>query len=330
MAKKTFVLHDESVNTRGFRMLTAGADLREFIKNPVGLLNHKDWDMPIIRWEDIRVEGAKILADAVFDEADPKAVEVMGKVDRDFIRMASIGAWPPEEVSYDEALMLPGQILPTVTKWTVREASIVTIGSNHNAMVFYDRATGEQIDLSDPTELIKLMDNKKSVNPKNKKMDELNQILNLADTATDAERTAAIRAIIGNVSRLTTENVTLAGRIDELSANAKAKQKADAIVLIDAAVLDGRLNAIGKDNYVKLFDLDFESAKATLEAIPARGSVIKQIEAGKETPGVELADFANQTWDQIDKAGKLLQLKDKAPDLYAQKFETRFGIKPKQ
>jgi hypothetical protein len=329
MAKKTFVLHDESVNTRGFRMLTAGADLREFIKNPVGLLNHKDWDMPIIRWENIRVAGATILADAVFDEGDPKAIEVMGKVDRDFIRMASIGSWPPEEISYDEALMLPGQLLPTITKWTVREASIVTIGSNHNAMVFYDRATGDQIDLSDPNELIKLMDNK-SVKRKNRKMDELNQILKLADTATDADRTAAIGAIIANVSRLTTDNVALASRIDELNNSAKAKQKADAIVLIDAAVLDGRLNAIGKDNYVKLFDLDFDSAKATLEAIPARGSVSKQIEAGKETASVELADFANQTWDQIDKAGKLLQLKDKAPDLYAQKFETRFGIKPKQ
>mgnify|MGYP003375424942 FL=1 len=40
---KTFVLHDESVNTYGFRMLTSGAVLDEFIKNPVMLLNHNDW-----------------------------------------------------------------------------------------------------------------------------------------------------------------------------------------------------------------------------------------------------------------------------------------------
>ena len=32
---KTFVLHDESVNTYGFRMLTSGANLDEFRKNPV-------------------------------------------------------------------------------------------------------------------------------------------------------------------------------------------------------------------------------------------------------------------------------------------------------
>lgn len=147
--KKSFILHDESVNTKGFRMLTSGANLEEFKKNPVGLLNHNDWDMPIVRWENIRIEGKQILADPVFDEKDPKAMEVKGKVDRGFIRMASIGAWAPEETTDNPALMLPGQTLPTVTKWTAREASIVTIGSNHNAIAFYDRYSGKQIQLSD-------------------------------------------------------------------------------------------------------------------------------------------------------------------------------------
>ena len=42
MKRFTFVLHDETVNTYGFRMLTSGANLEEFRKNPVILLNHKD------------------------------------------------------------------------------------------------------------------------------------------------------------------------------------------------------------------------------------------------------------------------------------------------
>ena len=55
MPKKTFILHDETVNTQGFRMLTSGADLSVFKNNPVMLLNHDDWDLPIGRWENIRV-----------------------------------------------------------------------------------------------------------------------------------------------------------------------------------------------------------------------------------------------------------------------------------
>lgn len=327
---KTFVLHDETVNTRGFRMLTSGVNLEEFRKNPVGLLNHNDWDMPIIRWENIRIDGANILADAVFDEKDPKAVEVMGKVERDFIRMASIGAWPPEEVSDDPALKLPGQTLPTVTKWTVREASIVTIGSNHNALVFYDRSTGKPIDLNDPAALIKLMDTPQTTNPKSKIMDELNQILGLADTATVAERAAAVRAIVSDRDRLKSENVTLTGRIDDLNRSAKEKQKAEAVTLIDAAVKDGRIDAKGKDHFIKLFDEDFDSAKSVLEAIPVRQSVTRQIEGGKQQNDIELADLQKKSWEDLDKAGKLVLLRDKYPDVYEQKFEARFGCKPKK
>ena len=76
---KSIVLHDSSVNTQGFRMLTTGCNLTEFKRNPIGLLNHADWDMPIIRWENIRIEGDQILADPVFDEGDPKALEVKRK-----------------------------------------------------------------------------------------------------------------------------------------------------------------------------------------------------------------------------------------------------------
>ena len=182
MGKLTFVLHDESVNTYGFRMLTSGANLEEFKKNPVMLLNHDDYSLPIGRWENIRVEGGKILADAVFDEGDARAAEVKRKVENDFIRMASIGAWPPEEKSDAYDLMLPGQMLPTVTRWTVREGSVVTIGANHNALVFYDRESKQIIDLNDKGNLIRLIDH--SNNPKKQlKMSVLTGVLKLQDSA---------------------------------------------------------------------------------------------------------------------------------------------------
>ena len=100
MAKtKSFVLHDESINTYGFRMLTDGADLTEFIKNPVMLLNHDDWSLPIGRWEKIRKEDGKILADPVFNLKDERGAKVAQQVEDDFMRAASIGAWPPQELS---------------------------------------------------------------------------------------------------------------------------------------------------------------------------------------------------------------------------------------
>ena len=317
MGKLTFVLHDESVNTYGFRMLTSGANLEEFKKNPVMLLNHDDYSLPIGRWENIRVEGGKILADAVFDEGDARAAEVKRKVENDFIRMASIGAWPPEEKSDAYDLMLPGQTLPTVTRWTVREGSVVTIGANHNALVFYDRESKQ---------IIRLIDH--SNNPKKQlKMSVLTGVLKLQDSASEAEIVTAIQGIIANADRLEKENKTLAAAMDKMNKDKKESQKQEAITLTDAAIKDGRYDAKGRDNLLNLFDKDFEGTKAMLAAIPCRATVTGQINTNKGA-GVTLGDWKEKSWDELDKAGKLVELKDAAPDLYKSKFKERFGIEP--
>ena len=326
MGKLTFVLHDESVNTYGFRMLTGGANLEEFRKNPVMLLNHDDYSLPIGRWENIRMDGGRILADAVFDEGDPRAAEVRRKVENGFVRMASIGAWPPEEKSDAFSLMLPGQTLPTVTRWTVREASVVTIGANHNALVFYDRESKRIIDLDDKGNLIRLMDH--SNNPKKQiKMSVLTDVLKLQDSASEAEIVTAVRGVIANADRLEKENRTLAAAVDEMNKAKKESQKREAVSLTDAAIKDGRYDAKGREMLLNLFDKDFEGTKAMLAAIPQRASVAGQIGSGK-VAGVTLGDWKDKSWDELDKAGKLVELKDAAPDLYKSKFKERFGIEP--
>ena len=328
MSKKTFILHDETVNTYGFRMLTSGANLEEFRKNPVMLLNHNDWNLPIGRWENIRIEGSKILADAVFDENDPRAVEVQQKVDTDFIRMASIGAWTQERSdAYD--LMLPGQTSSTVTRWTVREASIVTIGANHNALALYD-SNGNLVNMGDflkrskPTATMEYTELEDTLNKKD--MGKLTTVLNLSDAASEADIVTKVNEIISNADRLEKENRTLKDAIDAQKAEQKKKEQQEAVALVDAAVKDGRIDAKGKETYLALFDRDFASAKAALDAVPARQSVTAMINNGQQR--VDMGDWKNKSWDEIDRAGKLTQLKDNHPDVYAEKFEERFGTKP--
>ena len=325
----TFILHDDSVNTYRFRMLTSGANLDEFRRNPVMFLHHNDYDLPIGRWENIRVEGSQILADAVFDELDDQAMKVKGKVDRGFIRMASIGAWAPEEKTEDPAMMLPGQTGPTVTKWTVREASIVAIGANHNALRMYNRSTGELIDLSDTDAVLRLMDDLSIKN--NDNMSTLKTILNLQDNASDADIETAVQNLQQENESLKQTNATLEDenkRLKDEANNAEAQrqqaQKAEAVQLVDAAVRDGRLDASGKDAFIALFDADFERAKATLNAIPKVKSVVSQIAEQQ----VELKDFVSKSWNELDRAGLLPKLKDAAPEIYAQKFKAEFGVEP--
>ncbi len=134
MGKLTFVLHDESVNTYGFRMLTSGANLEEFKKNPVMLLNHDDYSLPIGRWENIRVEGGKILADAVFDESTELGAQVKKQVESGFLRAVSIGI---EDIAKE---VLNG--VETVTKCRLIEVSVVDIPSNENAVKLFRRSGG--------------------------------------------------------------------------------------------------------------------------------------------------------------------------------------------
>lgn len=322
---KSFVLHDESWNTRGFRMLVSGGDLTEFRKNPVLLLNHNDWSMPIGRWENIRVDGTKILADPVFDDNDPVARQVADKVERNFIRAASIGAWVPNpEDSLESYDQVTGKRQVTIKKWMAREASIVTIPANHNALAFYDRTTG---DLVENEEVMKLFDLSTTTPLPHADMKQLAVILKLADTATEAEVTAAVQAVLGDNDRLRSENVALSSRIDEFNQAAKDAKTAQAVALVDAAIAAGQIDAKARENFLKLFDSDFDAAKATLEAIPVRKSVTAMIEAQTQTANAELADLAGRDWDDLDKSGKLTLLKSKYPDVYAEKFELRFGKK---
>ena len=134
----TFLISDESVNKYGFRVLTGGIDFQEFSKNPVMFWNHKtdlgDADrLPIGRWENLRTEGDKLLADAVLDMNDELGRTVANKIAGGFLNACSIGIGVIE-MSDKAELMADGQTRPTITRSILEEVSIVDIPANSNAM----------------------------------------------------------------------------------------------------------------------------------------------------------------------------------------------------
>ena len=54
---KEFCLTDNSVNVYGYRLLTAGLDLAQYKKNPIGFLMHDREGGVLVKWEDLRIEG---------------------------------------------------------------------------------------------------------------------------------------------------------------------------------------------------------------------------------------------------------------------------------
>ena len=142
------ILSDQSVNSYGFRVLTGGADLSAFQQNPVLFFNHRTFEAPAGKWQDLQINGEQISAEPVFDLDDPEAAQLAGKYERGFLNASSIGL-RVLETSEDPTLMQPGQIYPTVTKWKLMEASIVSIPANANAVRLYD-GEGKEFNLQDP------------------------------------------------------------------------------------------------------------------------------------------------------------------------------------
>lgn len=93
---------------------------------------HKTDQGVIGRWENIRVEGDKLLGDAVFNDSDPQGKQVREKVESGFLRSASIC------ISDVEIQTIKG--VNTAVKCVLMEVSIVDIPANQNAVRLRDNA----------------------------------------------------------------------------------------------------------------------------------------------------------------------------------------------
>ncbi|MFK7058908.1 HK97 family phage prohead protease [Flavobacterium oreochromis] len=130
MDKYTFLVSDESINCYGGKVLTSGISTTQFEKNPIMLYMHERPNV-IGRWENLKIENDKLYADAVFDIADPKANEIAGKVERGFLKSASVGLSIIEKEG------------DTITKSELLEISIVDVGGNSNALRLYKGTQSE-------------------------------------------------------------------------------------------------------------------------------------------------------------------------------------------
>lgn len=326
---KTFILHDESVNTFGFWIKTDGIDLSQLRKNPMMYFMHirpgdegndnKDMILPIGHWENIRTEGDKVLADPVFDLDDPFAKRIADKVEKGILRMASIGVGKPFEMSADKMFLKEGQTRPTLIRCIAKEASIVDLGSNLNALKLYDE-DGQLITLSqDPAKcaipLIK-QSNKSE-------MKTVFGLLKLADTANEAEAYQAIVNLNGKLTVLEGKNVKLEGDILKLKERDQADLQARVKALIDSAVKDRKVLEKDRQIYKTLAEQNIENTKAVLDSMPIMTKLADNITA----PGEK---FKGKTWDELDKIGgnALSEIKLTDPTRFKELYKTKFGKEP--
>lgn len=300
----TFILLDETETVYGITVKVDGVDTDQFEKNPVMFYQHNDWNMPVGKWDNIRKEDGKLLADALFDyeDEDKDVKRMIKKVESGFIKMASCGLVDLDGIRNPEN---PDNKI-VIVKCRLREASIVPIGGNHNAMRLYDKE-GNLIELQDEKDILKLADFIQKPKIKIQMKKETLEILNLADNPTDEMIEAAVMKLSderkqAQADKATAETAAKAvqDKLDAIELADKEAKAAEALQLVDIALKDGRLSekedGSVKKAWLELFDANHENAKTMLEGLPKRVSPAGAIELGDLGDGKP--ELKESEWDK--------------------------------
>ena len=333
-----FILLDESLVMHGFRALMSGADLEDFKKNPVLLIQHIRGDegtrtpemiLPIGRWYDIRIEANKLLAKPDFDDSDELAMRVQKKVEGGYMNGASI--WiVPTVVSDDVADMLPGQNLPTFTKWSLLEASIVDIPNCRNSLAIRNSA-GKRITLNSNTENKDLKEYLSNIlKIENPIMDKkvLCLKLGIPEDSSEGLISEKLSAFISNsnASALqSAEIISLKDEVVKLKGEAETKLITD---LVDGAILAGKLTAGDKIRYVKLATADYNTTKEVIDSLKAQASIESLLSGGNSTEvnKLELEALVKLSGKELYMNGKLDRLQVLSPEHFQLKYKDAFGF----
>jgi HK97 family phage prohead protease/HK97 family phage major capsid protein len=123
-----FVISDGSLDRHGTRINPKGWVFTSFLRNPIALFGHSG-GFPIGRWENVRIDGDRVLGRLVLaaEGTSARIDELRKLVEQGILRAVSVGfsvlEWgQPGKSSFD------------IEKQDLHEVSLVSVGSNTNAL----------------------------------------------------------------------------------------------------------------------------------------------------------------------------------------------------
>jgi HK97 family phage prohead protease len=282
MPPRRFKVSDESINSKGYWVVTKGIAIPASGTVPLFYNHEVEGKLALGKWKNFKVESdGSLTAEVEFDEQDSFAVELQRKVDAGFITMCSMGFLVVES-SKEKSLLKPGQARPTVTKSRLVEISVCPIASNENAVKLSAEQTEDVmlpiIELKEENNMQNLREllNQKGLSLKD---------LNLADDATDEQIIAAI------------QKLTVKESVAELTTAEK---------LVDSVLKYGKLTGIVTEQNETYFKkLALADSDATIQLIEnlakERLAAQKNIEKNATVPPVtttKLSDLATELLKQ--------------------------------
>lgn len=310
--KHQFIINTENVNSYGYRILTDGIDYTQYMRNPVVLFMHErdgysnKGSEVIGRCTRLYKEGTTLIAEVEFDEQDEFAKKIAGKVERGYIRMASMFA-EIKEVSTQPQHILEGQVYETVTACKLVEISIVDIGGNDNALKLSKDGK--------PFQLKKIVTNTSN-----------NMDIKVIALALGMGENTKEEAVLSALHNLKTDKEKAEAEVVALKKTISETRTAEATTLVDKAISLGLIPEVLKESQLKQFEADFDGQKAVLSKLVAdkeaentqqgKANTVREVVLGA---GAKPTGTANENFDYLQKYNpeRLRAIRDKEPEEYA-------------
>lgn len=286
---KAFILNDETVsNSYGFRILNKGINLKRFKANPVMLDMHYNSTWATIgRWENLRIEGTRLMADPVFDIEDADAKKVAGKVERGFLKGASMG------VSFNREFM---KQTPDgnweLTKCDLYEASIVAIPSNPDAIRLYASEDGGLMDKDSVKLSLTSIFNSNNLHTNMEKITLSVQtllLLGLPSAENPVMLQLAVEKLATDHSELQTKHKELETKHATLQKDIEDKAALAATTMVDDHINRKVLDANLRASMIELGKRDMPALELTLKSISPRVDLTTN-NSGKNAGEIKTAD----------------------------------------
>lgn len=299
---------NDSLNSYGTRVLTAGMNVEQYQRNPVLLYMHERGNV-IGYVKDLKVEDGEVTGELMFDEASELSIRCKKQYEFGSLKMVSAGL-DILETSEDPELLVQGQTRPTVTKSKLFEVSLVDVGSNDDAIVL--QKDGKKITLGKDSECpLPLLNNN---NQKQKQMEQkmVAMQLGLPATATEAE----INAKLDELKTAKEEN-------EQLQQKNAALTLASITAAVEKAVGEKRITPDKKDEFINLGkEVGQEKLESILSAISPQMKLSSVIghqggAATEPTTYKKLSDVPS---------GQLITLRKEQPDEYKRLYKEEYGM----
>lgn len=309
MGKRVRISND-TLNSYGTRVLTAGLDITQYQRNPVLLYMHQRGNV-IGYVKDIRKDGGEVTGELIFDEASPDSVRAKKQFEFGSLKMVSAGI-DILELSEDPALLVDGQTRPTVSRSKLWEVSLVDVGSNDDALVLTHNGAALELGKDGSNPLPELG----TKHPKNNSMDisAMALELGLPATATEAEVTAKI----AELKAAKEEADSLRNDKDQLTLAAITQA-------VESGIAEKRIPADKKDHFIALGkSVGLESLKTTIASMAPAVKISATLHRGvNDSAGAhEYAKLSDVPADKLE----ALRTDDR--ETYVRLFKAEYGFAP--